>query len=154
MPRRTLYVRDEDQAIWQKAEALADQDSVSALVTEALRRFILAKEQETGMSPFERIELSVAAVNSDDAIIGDRQVAFTGRELVNEWPWQVYETAKHQLLFYTIDSDYGFYEVYKNVAAAAEARNPRDEDAPMYPSELLAAVAESLGQEWVEELDV
>lgn len=155
MPRRTLYVREEDQVIWQKAEALADTESLSALVTEALRRFVLAKEQESGKSPYERIELTVSSIDPEtNGVSDERTVAFTGRKLVSHGWYTVYETAKHQLLIYGVDESNGssFYNVHKTFDDAAAARNHNDE--PLYPPDLLAAGAEQLGWKWVEELDV
>ncbi|WP_053961236.1 hypothetical protein [Sulfobacillus thermosulfidooxidans] len=143
MPRRTLYVREEDQVIWEKAEALSDQESMSALVTEALRRFILAKEQAAGTSPYQRIELEITEINRN-GMPYDRKVAFTGRELVDDGPLVVYETAKHRLLFY--HEELQRYWIYRTIEQAIKS----DE----FPPTLLAAVADALGQEWVEEWDI
>jgi len=155
MPRRTLYVREEDQAIWEQAAGLAEEDSLSAIVTEALRRFVLAKEQESGNSPFERFELTVSSIDPEtNGVSDERTVAFTGRKLVSHGWYTVYETAKHQLLIYGVDESNGssFYNVHKTFDDAAAARNRHD--GPLYPSDLLAAGAEQLGWKWVEELDV
>ena len=156
MPRRTLYVREEDQAIWEQAAGLAEEDSLSAIVTEALRRFVLAKQQESGNSPFERIELTVSTSDPESRdISGERTVAFTGRVLVTHGWHTVYETAKHQLLIYWVDDSRGasFYTVHKTFDEVLAAARRHDHDL-LYPSDLLAAAAEELGRKWVEELDV
>ena len=38
-PNKTIYVREADAEVWEKAEKLAG-GSVSALITEALRRYV------------------------------------------------------------------------------------------------------------------
>ena len=45
MPNKTIYVKDADREIWEKAEELAG-GSVSALITEALRRYVEEEERK------------------------------------------------------------------------------------------------------------
>ena len=55
VPKKTIYVREADSEIWEKAENLAG-GSVSALITTALRRYVEEEEQlrdETGMDDIE-----------------------------------------------------------------------------------------------------
>ncbi len=58
MPNKTIYVREADREVWEKAERLAG-GSVSALITEALRRYVEETElkEQTGMETLE-VELS------------------------------------------------------------------------------------------------
>jgi DNA-directed RNA polymerase specialized sigma24 family protein len=60
-PRRTIYVRDEDQELWSRAESLAG-TSLSRLLTTLLRQFV--EEQEK----LERLDLGESALA--DAIEG------------------------------------------------------------------------------------
>jgi len=143
MPRRTLYVREEDQAIWEQAAGFAEEDSLSAIVTEALRRFVLAKEQEDGTSPYKRIELEITEFNRD-GMPHDRKAAFTGRELIDYEPFTVYETSKHQLLFYHEEKQ--FHWLFRTIEEATKSNE--------FPPPLLADVADALGREWVEEWDI
>lgn len=40
MPKKTIYISDADQPVWEQAEALAVKDSLSGVLTEALRTYI------------------------------------------------------------------------------------------------------------------
>lgn len=153
LPRRTIYVRDEDQDIWERAAAITGEESLSSFVTEALRRLILTREQQAGQSPYKRIELLVGAEDPRTGIISsNRTVAFTGRCIV-QGPIEVYETPKHRLLFYYRESGYGFYAVYESLEEAAGVESEATGD-PFYSPDLIAKVAEALGHDWVEELDI
>ena len=54
MPNKTIYIREADTELWEKAEQLAG-GSVSALLTEALRRYVEEEElrEHTGMETIE-----------------------------------------------------------------------------------------------------
>ena len=154
MPRKNIYVRDEDQDVWERAEKLADGDSISAIVTEALRQFVLHREQSSGTGLYERQELEIASVDQRlNAIDGERKIAFQGRLLVSDDLYDVYETAKHQLLFYWVDSGYGFYKVYPSISSASADTDPRT-GKKRYSGELMTDIADELEQEWIEELDI
>src|SRR5229473_2624320 len=45
MPKRTIYVRDEDVALWDRAEHFAD-GNLSGLLASALKEFVAKKEVE------------------------------------------------------------------------------------------------------------
>ncbi len=163
IPRRNLYIREDDESIWKRAESLAGEESLSATVTEALRRFVLAKEQEAGISPYQRIELSVAITDQEDSvsveqrIIGNRIIAFNGRILIDDPDVAVYETTKHKLLFYFKDANgYGSYGVFDSLQEASEARawEMGADGELMFRGDLIAKVAEALGTPWIEELDI
>jgi len=70
---KTIYVRDEDVATWEKARELAG-DKLSPIISAALRRFVA--EQEAASQGFERLELVY-----NDAESGGlpRHKAFFGR---------------------------------------------------------------------------
>jgi hypothetical protein len=48
MPKKTLYVKEQDEPIWERAAKLAqgDEDSLSKLVVEALAEFVTKKEAQ------------------------------------------------------------------------------------------------------------
>jgi len=55
--RKTLYVRDEDESIWERARELFG-DTLSPLIAQGLKSLILKKEAEEAITKgFERIEL-------------------------------------------------------------------------------------------------
>ena len=43
--QKNLYVRAEDESVWTEAEALTDNESLSRVVTEALRTWVKTKQQ-------------------------------------------------------------------------------------------------------------
>jgi hypothetical protein len=45
MPRKTIYIREADTSLWERAEDLAD-GSLSAFLTEKIREFVAQKEAE------------------------------------------------------------------------------------------------------------
>ena len=70
---KTIYVRDEDVATWDKAKELAG-DKLSPIIAAALRRFVA--QQEAASQGFERLELQYA---DRDAGGLPRHKAFFGR---------------------------------------------------------------------------
>jgi len=132
---KTLYVRAEDAGVWARAEALAGRQSISAVVTNLLRRWV----DDRGM---ERIEVEV----DDDDGRGRRKKAFVGRVLVTVTPrpgaeWTVYLTAKKQLAIYGDQ----LLMVYPDIP---------DMRRNLPQPEIVTQVQEALRREDVEELDI
>src|SRR5262245_33329451 len=77
-PRRSVYVRAEDQAIWDEAERLAQVrgDSLSPLIAQALREYVAQHRVDPGQ--LQRIE--VDTWNRDGQLV---RRAFRGRWLIN-----------------------------------------------------------------------
>lgn len=73
MPNKTIYIRESDRELWEKAEALAG-GSVSHLLTEALRRYV--EEEERGRREgMENIQIELG---------GPEDTTYTA-EFVGEW---------------------------------------------------------------------
>jgi hypothetical protein len=71
---KTLYIRDEDAPIWDRARKLADEKKLSPVIVDALKRFIADREaEETG---FERIVLRYSDYSSNGL---PKAKAFYGR---------------------------------------------------------------------------
>ena len=70
---KTIYVRDEDVATWEKAKDLAG-DKLSPIIAAALRRFVA--QQEAAAQGFARLELEYPDANSGGL---PRRKAFFGR---------------------------------------------------------------------------
>jgi hypothetical protein len=70
---KTIYIRDEDASLWEKAKELAG-DKLSPVIVTGLRRFVV--DVETSARGFDRIE--VRFNDSDDSHI-PRAKAFYGR---------------------------------------------------------------------------
>ena len=46
MGRRNIYIRDEDESIWDKASELAGEDSMSQIVVRGLKAYVNGREGE------------------------------------------------------------------------------------------------------------
>jgi hypothetical protein len=140
MPARTIYVREEDEEIWRRAEELARNgpDSLSAIVTAALRLYVLSKEDRYGLvtvrtnqdengtpTPVRVVQFAGMAVASENRIPGTT----------------VYLTPKGNLVFWTAEhvdgSTAGALRVFRSIQ---EAQLATDRDGkPLYTPELLSA---------------
>jgi hypothetical protein len=80
MGRRNVYVRDEDEAVWERAEKLAGEAPMSRVITEALRAYVSGREG----TPMQR--LTFDTVNADERLTK----AFIGRWLIN--PTETYRS--------------------------------------------------------------
>jgi hypothetical protein len=72
MARRNVYIRDEDEDVWERAEKLAGDAPLSRVITEALRVYVSSREG----NPMQR--LTIGTVNGGEAIAK----AFIGRWLI------------------------------------------------------------------------
>lgn len=52
MPKKTVYVRESDVAVWQEAEQLAGEDSLSGVLTAALQRYLAERRPGVGRVRF------------------------------------------------------------------------------------------------------
>lgn len=73
---KTIYIRDEDVSIWDRAKDLAG-DKLAPVIVDGLKRFIAEKEAELAQAKgFERIEVSFNDANENDL---PKRKAFVGR---------------------------------------------------------------------------
>lgn len=161
MPRKQIWVREEAMGLWEEAEALADADSISALVEEALTEFVAMKKRsaEEHEDPYEVVNLRVAVFAEDDEIDGSKPVTFRGRRVAREGDTFVYQTARERVAFYyphPKDNWFFCLEDYDSLNEAAKAtKNVNGKKVPKFSSSLLADAARVLyGADWVEELDI
>lgn len=160
---KTLYVRDEDAPIWDKARELVG-DKLSTFVMNHLKQFVASKEAATG--GFHRIVLTYREQGRLP-----RSKAFFGRWIIHpESPWEqpqgdnwgnesgppdlyaVAITSKNNIVvfnFYDLTDEgryrYGDLNVFESFD---EALTHSD-----IPNDLIATAMENLGVE-VEELDI
>lgn len=175
MPNKTIYVRDEDVKVFEQAEELGG-DSLSAVIAEALKRFVAVKQAEAqGM---KEITIEVGRVNTrggDDA----RKVRFVGRELAKQTAYTgqtssqddrgtdyaIYQTRAGKFIAHWrhwscwdgegISSDFAILDQLPGHSDRLYGRlNTIDEHADQIPERmpggLLQEAAEALGQELVE----
>lgn len=151
MPNKTLYIRDNDDVVWKKAETLVTNSglsSLSSLVTDALRREV------------ERIEAINEVVNDAKKIIieiddggGVKKKAFHGNWVVRNY--EGYKglisvaVTKNQsyLVYYDSQSDCDdSYEVFEFFSDFIDSEG--------VPEELKSIVADKVGEDYVEYLDI
>lgn len=78
MPRKQIYVREEDEKMFERAVELAGEESLSATVAEAVRRFV--EQEEAKAKGFGTVVLEVGSGRRTAA--NWKKVRFQGRLLV------------------------------------------------------------------------
>ena len=83
MPQRNIYVKEEDQEVFEKAKDLLGDKSLSETVVEAVKQYVKDKEsgEESKYGRFARERLPVGRIPRKDA--PDHWIEFTGRMLAN-----------------------------------------------------------------------
>lgn len=165
MPNKTLYIRDEDVSVWEKAEKLAAPEGVSPLVSKLLRQYVGGNEID-----FNGMQRLTVDVRENEA--APRTVkAFRGRWLwspaqpidVGPAAYAVALTAKGQIAVYGWDftSDLSSLTLYRNFEDMKIGRRANlpydfydDRNVDIPPPPVMAAVSESLNQPYEEELDI
>ncbi|BAS29381.1 hypothetical protein [Limnochorda pilosa] len=156
MPKKvTLYVRDGDGQLWERAKALAGgDDSLSGLVTEALRRYV--DEQERKQAARQEVKdrmreyvLETTIISGGVVTGSKRKVRFVGALLAEGQEattiHDVFLTSGGKLVHFIEASDGNFYDVYETLDdLAARAAVPED---------VLAEAVEALGEEYVVNID-
>jgi len=156
VPNKTIYVREADAEVWERAEKLAG-GSVSALITEALRRYVEEQEQKEQMG-METIEVEFWGPEEVPY-----QASFVGRWLL--WPDEA-ET-RTGVSGYDAGAYYGVALTRKG-NIAVYVRHVNDRFAPTLetyksfeeaekrgmPGDILAMVASEISDGYVQKLDI
>ena len=157
---KTIYLRDEEGPIWERARELAG-DKLSPVIVAALKRFIVEKEgKEADAKGYTRIEVSYS--DSDDHGIPKKK-AFHGKWIFppsrpvtgsdggrKEYHYAIALTSKGAVVVYSWESDAEYAQleerflVYASLRAAAA-----DEDV----NDAVLAAIQQIGVP-VEELDI
>ena len=157
-PRRNLYVSDEDQSVWTRAEQLAQPQSLSALVTSLLRRYIEQRQAAT-----DRIVVEI----DDSNQAGTTRKAFRGRMLVRNFRSDETQIMQGTLYFAaqgakgglalwdsdTLDGPTAALQTYDSFEEA-EAEDWDTGRAMGWPRDFLSAISSALGEEYAEEIDL
>jgi predicted CopG family antitoxin len=161
MPQKNIYIRDADKDVWEKAEELAGRASFSQLITDLLRDHVEQHKRKQEALSMEMKTIEFEIENKDTGRISKK--SFKGRWVIDTdaplepsgpqymagHAYVAAITAKGQIFlghFKPRDSDHlEDYTVYNSIQFA---------EVDGWPSELLAAVADELGEDFVEELDI
>jgi hypothetical protein len=157
MARRNVYIRDEDEGVWERAEQLAGEAPMSRVITEALRAYVRGREG----NPMQR--LTLGTMNGGEEITK----AFIGRWLIEPdeayrsehegdasletqvragTTFAVAETAKGNVVVYVdADRSRAEFDVYDDFDQAEERGVPGD---------VLTLAAKRAGLERAELLDI
>lgn len=109
MARKTIYIKDEDLQIFEKAEQIGG-DSISAIIAEALEKYIERKEQEKMEMTEQELKVGVFGARGDNYEV----VKFIGREIAwyeenvgetsqgndRRLEHRMFQTAKGKLLYF------------------------------------------------------
>jgi hypothetical protein len=111
MATKTIYVPDEDLQVFDKAKDLAG-DSLSAVVIQALKDFILKKELEE--KAMQAIKLWKGSEDLNSSSIDGQYIKFYGKPLseasfeIDKYHfihYELYLTKKRQYLLYSVDEN-------------------------------------------------
>ena len=151
MANKTLYIRDNDELIWQKAEEVVVKnkiESLSKFVTDAIKKEV--NRMVFLATVKEDIQKIVVTLNTEEGI---RKVAFNGKWLIENysldfWLISVAITEKNSIfLLYDTGSDsvdkYRIFEYFEDFI---------NEDLPS--PELKSLVANKVGEDYIEFLDI
>jgi hypothetical protein len=157
VPNKTIYVREADKELWEKAEKLAG-GSVSSLLTEALKRYVEEEErkEQVGM---ENIEVELW----DRVVEIPYRAQFVGRWLLYPYPdetrtgepgydagayFGVALTQRGNIAVYTSHVNDGFPPELRTYNSFGEAEEEG------VPGDILAMAASEMGAEYVQKLDI
>ena len=158
MPKVTLYVREAEQDLWERAKALAGgEESLSSIVTEALREYVKRKEREREaqsklQDAMSEVVLQVAYVTGDGPR-GSYKIRFVGVKLAEgEDPdtgdtFEIYMTRSGRFVLYGYHAGGDFF--YHNVYNSFEELSKRSG----VPADVLADAAEAIGKEYVVDIE-
>ena len=171
MPNKTIYIREEDLPIFEEAEKLGG-DSLSAVIAEAVKRFVSVKKAEAGgMEEHNLTAGTLRSVGNDDI----RQIRFVGRLLAEAdvyhgqtndrrdrgTNYRIYQTQAGKILVWWKNwtrwdgendlLDYAVFDTLPGYDDEVYGRVHGDMLGPVeLPGSLLQEAAEALGEELVE----
>jgi len=161
MPNKTIYVRESDVDLFEKAEALA-RENLSATIAEALRRFVEVEEAKADGFEEQEIEVGWFPAHGDN---DTKKVKFIGKQIAyakvlsgqtssaddRGTDFTLYLTKKGKLLLHREywscwqDEDgEASYNIYDSLAEMSDS----------VPGSLIQEAGEVLGQDTAEYLDV
>lgn len=165
-PKKTIYVREEDQETFERAKELADEESLSQTIAKALKDLVDRKEAEE--EGFKEITLEVGTWPAGQKSTKQtEEVKFYGRKINYHkglhgqtgggddrgTTWKLYQGEKGKFLFYKKDwsrwqkeASHATYEIYDSFEELEEEKN--------LPNGFLQDAKKELGQEGAKRLDI
>lgn len=155
MPKVTLYVKDSDATVWDRARVLVsggDEDSLSSLVTEALSLLVDRREREREAEKVmaDRLEsVELDGVDGRDPNI-PRRIRFKGMLAHESRDTSFYVTKGKQIVAETQAGDHSAISVFENFD---ELKTAVDRGGSWKDDAVLDAVAQALGEDYYEDID-
>ena len=165
-PKKTIYVREEDQETFERAKELADEESLSQTIAKALKDLVDRKEAEE--EGFKEITLEVGTWPAGQKSTPNiEEVKFYGRKLNFHRDlygqnaggddrgtiFKLYEGEKGKFLLYKKDYSHwqkenssARYEIFESLEELEEEKN--------LPNGFLQEAKKELGQEGAKRLDI
>jgi hypothetical protein len=162
MGRRKIYIREEDVGVWDKASALAGEDSMSQIIIRGLKAYVSGREGD----PIEWLTIALQDDRGQgstkkfqgrwlikdfhssvaDAFVADPETSHVTTHDCDVTPWWVAETGKGHIAIWAdpAGGDGGFY-VFEDLDQAEEHGVPGD---------VISAAANKLGINRAEVLDI
>jgi hypothetical protein len=156
VPNKTIYIREADAEVWERAEKLAG-GSVSALITEALRRYVEEQEQKEkrGMETIEVEFWGPGDVPYDASFVGrwllwpDETETRTGEPGYDLGAFYgVALTRRGNIAVYIRHVNDGFAPILKTYGSFEEAEEEG------IPGDILAMAASEISDSYVQKLDI
>jgi hypothetical protein len=146
MPKVTLYVKEADEPIWDRARQLAG-DSLSSIVSRALAAYV--EEQETRAKAQTEMQRAAETVTLlvEPHDRPTRKVRFTGvlAHESNAGGTHAYVTTSGKVVLAHYD---------RAMLLSVEVFDTYQEFLASEPTgDIAAAVAETMGEEWIEDID-
>ncbi|HEY6470607.1 MAG TPA: hypothetical protein VI434_12670 [Candidatus Dormibacteraeota bacterium] len=163
MGRRNIYIRDEDEGVWETAAALAGKeqsmsqiivrglkDYISTREGEALEMLLVEVEDEHGQKSAKKFSgrwlISNFSSTGGDVWVSHAGAARTVNHDCDETPWWVAETARGQIAVWANPpAGAGGFYVYRDLDEAEENGIPGD---------VVSAASRALGIQRAELLDI
>ena len=174
MPNKTIYVKDEDLSLFEEAEKLGG-DSLSAVIAQAVKRFVQVKRAETQGLEDHTLEVGRASTRGAD---DTRKIRFVGRKLAGQTAYtgqtssqddrgtdyKIYQTKAGKIIVHWrhwsrwdgegSSADYAVLDQLPGHGAEIYGQADDDDYTERFPEKLpgglLQEAAEALGQELVE----
>jgi hypothetical protein len=152
VPRVTLYVKDSDAPIWERAKALTSgaDDSLSSFVAEALTDLVQKRERSLQATRDLADHMETVKLNGADYFDEEkpRKLRFTGMLVTEDAGTTVYITKAKKVVM----------EVYRPHGADLlrvfeSFEEFRDDDRHGLDASTITMVADALGEEYFEEID-
>ncbi len=169
MPKTSIYIRDEDVEMFEKARKLAGDEGLSRVVADTVYLYVRIKEAEKDGMEEIRLEIGVDDNTEEIAFIGKMIVEYTehhGQTSGGNDRWtdyKVYLTSKDYLLLYkehgscwqgeTKRSEYETFMSFVSFEGAAKLWDG-DDDYIYIPKAVIGDVREALGRDKATFLDI